>query len=190
MSKHVCKLYNLHPTSKRVILNGTTTMFPQQIIMRLCQFHTATYVKEHTSNVWIGFGVMGAFQGVIYGQANVQWARILKISNPSLHAPLRGNLFSIGRDVISQGIPYHATTSYDMVGYTFLSTIASQGLHNFQTLMQVDKNINYRTAISHSLKHHGMSIFWKGFEARLLMILFINSINRLVLNPHWSSTEA
>ena len=186
MAKNTSKLYKLSPITSKLLINGTVRLFPQQVAMRVLQFHTASAIKEHTSNVWLGFGIMGVFQGIVYGHATKHWSKVMGIAaRPPLLTPLRGNYFAISRDMISQGIPYHAHTTSGMAVSSIFATIASQSLHNLQTMMQAENSLSYKTVIQKAVDTHGWKILWKGFEGRLTMMLFVNSINRIFINPRW-----
>jgi hypothetical protein len=127
----------------------------------------------------------------------------------------RGSGFAGVRDTISQGIPFmlsgtvHANimdvllptepraedepaSPIDLFKHwtslfttSIAATYMSQGLHNCQTTMQTNTNVGYAGAVTKVWTEHGLAAFYRGAEARVIMLLIINMLNELLLKPAW-----
>jgi hypothetical protein len=127
----------------------------------------------------------------------------------------RGSLFAGGRDMISQGLPFMCssvirttvldtivpTNKFDdstrnrvlesvkhwtaLLSTSIVATYLSQGLHNLQITMQADASITYAQVVPTVWKKHGLSMFYKGAEARVGLLLLVNVLNELLLKPAW-----
>ena len=144
------------PGGKIPWIQGSLRMIPGQLALRSGQLLIAREIKEH-SNPWFGFALMGVLQGVIYGHANNNWLHHLQITSvKGVPNPFRGVLFAASRDTISQGIPFmmgqYGVAS--VAASSILATIGSQGLHNCQTMMQMDSQVGYLSSIRNGWQQH------------------------------------
>jgi hypothetical protein len=127
----------------------------------------------------------------------------------------RGSLFAGGRDMISQGLPFMCssvirtvvldpivpTNQHDdstrnrvlesvkqwtaLLSTSIVATYLSQGLHNLQITMQADASLSYAQVVPTVWKKHGLSMFYKGAEARVGLLLLVNVLNQVLLKPAW-----
>jgi hypothetical protein len=132
-----------------------------------------------------------------------------------LSGMFRGSLFAGGRDMISQGLPFMCssvirtmvldpiipTNQFDdstrnrvlesvkhwtaLLSTSIVATYLSQGLHNLQITMQADASLSYAQVVPTVWKKHGLSLFYKGAEARVGLLLIVNVLNQLLLKPAW-----
>lgn len=184
-------LYQLQPSSTSTLtpwIRANLRMMPTQLVLRSGQLAIASQLRERT-NPWVGFAFMGVMQGIIYGHANTNWVRHLNLPVGAKPNLLRGVLFAASRDTISQGIPFAfrdngpAAVALASIG----ATVASQGFHNCQTIMQVKSYLGYREAFLAGWKRHGFTLFYTGYQARLVMMSSINALNYLLLKDLWSN---
>lgn len=208
----LCKLYN-KPVSPVRLASLSARIVPHQTALKVVQMNSATPVKEYL-NPWLAFAAVGVLQGGVYGQCNVHFARVLKLSNnASMAGIFRGWIFAGFRDSISQGIPFvcsSMTEQYvfdpvweitglnglgEMAGgvkravsvmcTSIFATVASQGLHNAQIKMQADQSLSYARTVQTLWAEHGASIFYKGASARIGLLLVVNGFNEVLLKPAW-----
>lgn len=188
---------------------------PVQVGIRIAQMNITTPVKENL-NPWAAFALIGVLQGGVYGQCNVFFAKQLGISkSSSILGMFRGARFAAARDTISQGIPFMCSSLVrkyvfdpilptddsssahvvaikhwaSILSTSITSTYASQGFHNMQTTMQANQSLSATEAVQELWKRNGLSLFYKGAEARVGLLLAINVFNQLVLKPAWEGIE-
>lgn len=179
-----------------------TRIMPQQMALKSIQMAISTPIKEKT-NTWVGFGVIGVLQGVIYGHANISIRnQFIKEQKRKLHllGMFRGSMFAASRDMISQGIPYvyHKKVGYYLLGenkerqlFSLLFTttgaaVMSQFFHNCQCNMHVDASLNYEQAVEKTFRQHGLRSFYVGVSNRMFMLYFMNILNEVFLRPVWN----
>ncbi|GMH54745.1 hypothetical protein TrLO_g10990 [Triparma laevis f. longispina] len=204
----LAKLYNRSiPPSQ--LFRTSLMIFPHQTLLKAAQMNLSTPVKEYL-NPWAAFAAVGVLQGVVYGQANVHFTRAFKFVSPppqlSVAAVFRGSAFAGFRDMISQGAPFVLSGSVKetvfepslgkdsevakwaaVISTSVAATIASQGMHNAQITMQADQSLNYQQTVKTLWKKNGVSLLWKGAEARVGLLLIVNLLNELLLKPAWEA---
>lgn len=74
-----------------------------------------------------------------------------------------------------------------VISTSVVATVASQGMHNAQITMQADQTLSYKETVKSLWKKNGVSIFWKGAEARIGLLLVVNLLNEVLLKPAWES---
>lgn len=189
-------------------------ILPSQTLLKLGQMNISSPVCDYL-NPWLAFGVVGVFQGAVYGHSNIYFVKHLLPRNKNVvsYAGLfRGFLFAGLRDMISQGVPYIFAHQIEMslkekingkngneskmksfvvkwssvVGTSLFATILSQGLHNFQLTMHADHTItSHAAAVRQSIKTNGFKVLYKGCEARVGFMLLVNIANDLFLKHAW-----
>ena len=187
-------------------------------MLKAFQMNASTPAKDYL-NPWAAFAVVGVLQGVVYGQANIHFTRTLKlvshIPTMTLAGVMRGSVFAAGRDMVSQGAPFVLSGSvrealfdpmlpadepaegmlaraahWGGVGLTsVLATVASQGLHNAQIKMQSDQTLSYAATVRTLWRENGLSVLYRGAEARIGLLLIVNLLNEAVLKPAWEGVE-
>jgi hypothetical protein len=207
------KLHNikLRPINYLKFLPG---IYPQQVLLRIAQVNICTIDKEHPL---VGFGVMGMIQGIIYGNANIYYSNILKISErkkmnmAEAWRISRGSSYAFWRDLISQGIPFVYADKFknkvldpflpnklekekeliSIFALTLVSTVLSHGLHNCQTIMQTNSNnLSCLSAPAANLyAKHGYSFLYKGLPGRMGLLLVTNIFNYTYLKPLYEKTK-
>mmetsp|Transcript_10146 Transcript_10146/g.16402 ORF Transcript_10146/g.16402 Transcript_10146/m.16402 type:complete len:302 (+) Transcript_10146:100-1005(+) len=214
----VANLYQLaalYPNVKSMLCSSRgltfricSSIYPQQVALRIAQVNLGTPVKDHLSP-WVAFGVLGVLQGAVYGHANINFARKLKIDKTlKLSMIFRGSGFAALRDTISQGIPFmlsdairtkcldpilpskdpfnnHAKRWSSLIYCSIVSTYLSQGFHNCQTAMQTHPELSYVGSLNSMMKTHGVRFLWKGAEARVGLLVVTNIFNEVFLKPIW-----
>lgn len=183
-------LYTVKTIPTLPYLRGTLKMFPYQMLLRGGQLSLATEIKQQTHPA-LAFASIGLMQGVIYGHINTTWARYAKIATVT-SAPMRGGIFAACRDLLSQGLPYYAGTRVNkteghliVVGaVSAASVLASQGFHNYQTLMQINKR-SYLGTIHHGWKTYRWKIMYAGYSSRVVIMMVTNMLNFLLLDKIW-----
>jgi len=197
------------PFKTQVMLSAR--IFTHQTFLKWSQMNCCTPVKEWF-NPWVAFGVLGALQGGVYGQANIFFSEQLKIGKSlSLKGMFRGLTFAVMRDTLSGGIPFQCAgwvrqnvfdklypTVDDQDGVagsikkwssvittSMCASVISQGPHNCQILMQQNHDLNPRTAMQLGFKMHGLKLFYRGAEARMGLLLVVNLFNELLMRPAW-----
>ena len=201
------QLLRLHPqvqVPKKEMVMLAARIFPVQTLLKATQMNASTPVKEHISP-WVAFGVIGVLQGGVYGQANVYFSQKLQIAKKvDMKGMFRGVLFAGVRDSISQGVPFlfssvvrekiaepaigkNAVSQWgSVISTSVVATYISQGLHNAQILMQADHSLSYQSTVKMLWERNGMSLFYRGAEARVGLLLVVNVLNELLLKPAWS----
>ena len=173
----------LHPS---VIARGTVSMMPTQVMMRFGQIYVSSYITNLTNSPLLGFGSICLTQEVIYNHAMSRWDEIVCKSKNLTQKPkvgsYRGLLFSIPRDMISQGIPYYFSTPLSLLAVSAMATVASQGLHNCQMLMRTDPKLTYRNCLPRAYSFYGKSLFYAGATGRLGLMAVVNVVNACCLN--------
>jgi len=187
-------------------------IFPHQTFLKMAQMNASTPVKEYL-NPWAAFALVGVLQGGVYGQANIFFAKQLKIGGALSYAGLlRGSLFAGCRDMISQGVPFvfspvvrqnlidplyptdedpdgataKAKQWASVLGCSIFATYASQGLHNCQITMQANQELGYASAFTKAWRENGIRLLYRGAEARVSLLLIVNILNELLLKPAWA----
>lgn len=198
------------PVGRMVTLAGA--IFPIQTVMKAIQMNASTPIKE-SLNPWAAFAVVGILQGGVYGQANIYFSQKLGLNKKvDLRGLFRGAGFAACRDVVSQGIPFMCsalTKKYifdkilpvdestgpvtkfvnywgSVLSTSIVSTYLSQPFMNLQITMQTNPELNHLTTISHAWKQNGISLLYKGAEARVGLLIVVNILNELLLKPAWS----
>tara|TARA_R100001163_G_C5067706_1_gene207040 strand:+ start:2027 stop:2740 length:714 start_codon:yes stop_codon:yes gene_type:complete len=190
---NIKKLYN--PTNDIPWIKGSCKMIPKQLILRSGQLLFANQLKESTNNTFIAFAGIGITQGIIYGHCTSNWLKWIKLPFKISPNPLAGFGYAAMRDIISQGIPFYVgqninnklDNKYTLLavsGTSLVSTVASQGLHNCQTIMQI-KNVGYKKSAIKCWNRHGFKMLYVGCEARICMMLGVNILNYLFLRDIW-----
>ena len=72
-----------------------------------------------------------------------------------------------------------------VLGTSVFATYASQGMHNCQIVMQTDKAVSHMGALQKAVKQNGVSLLWRGAEARVGLLLVVNVLNELLLKKAW-----
>jgi len=166
-------------------------IWPTQTLLKAAQVATCLPLSEIGSPPLM-FAAMGVLQGGVYGQAVLSFTKRWSLTStpPRLRGLFRGSLFAAGRDSISQGLPWMvriplpptslgpSTHSKCEVALTAgVATLLSQGLHNAQSVMQADQRLSHRDALVLLWKKHRLGGFFKGFEARIVLVVFVNLLN-------------
>lgn len=199
------QLLRLNPQVKITTPAMVRTAFmilPHQTALKLLQMNCATPIKENL-NVWASFAAVGVMQGGVYGQANIHFANSFGLSKGSILGAFRGSGFAAIRDMKSQGIPFVFSSVVrknivepvlgegevarwtSVIGTSIFATYASQGLHNCQITMQADQSLSYAETLSTVWKKHGISVFYRGGEARVGLLLLVCVLNESVLKMAW-----
>lgn len=82
----------------------------------------------------------------------------------------------------------HIKKMVSVFAMTIPATYLSQGFHNLQTTMQ-SKELSYFHACRSLWTNNGISMFYKGAEARIGLLLIINVLNEFILKPAWAPIE-
>ena len=192
------------------------SILPVQTILKTSQINVSTPIKE-SFNPWLAFGLIGVLQGGVYGQANIYFSKKLKIGKVYSYKGLfRGTPFAALRDMISQGLPFMMTEEFcskvldpiwitkkessgtlqheikhwiSITSLSVVSTFLSQGLHNCQIIMQSNQKLSYLGTIQQAFGENGVNIFWRGVEARLGLLLFVNILNEFLIKPAWGKVK-
>ena len=202
------------PTPPLQLARMSVGIFPHQVALKWLQMNAATPVKENL-NPFCAFFVVGVLQGGVYGQTNVHFSRVLKLSqNASYAGAFRGSLFAGLRDTVSQGLPFVCSAGVQravvdpllasdegseaghgvrralaVFGTSIFATFLSQGAHNCQLRMQADQSLGYGRAVHELWTQHGVRMLYMGASARVALLLLVNSLNELLLKKAWA-TEA
>lgn len=214
----IYQLVKLNPqisTTNSRMLRLAAYVFPVQTVLKAIQMNIGTKVKEYL-NPWACFAVVGILQGGVYGQCNIYFSKQLGIAKEANFKGLfRGAAFAAGRDVVSQGVPLMCsplvkkhivevifpnndhTTKLELQakqwGSVFMtsvvSTYASQFFQNCQITMQANQELGYAGTLTSVFKRNGMSVFYKGAEARVGLLLVVNILNELLLKAAWEGVE-
>lgn len=211
----LCKLNPQVVATHSRMISLSARIFPIQTLLKTIQMNISTPVKE-VLNPWAAFAVVGILQGGVYGQCNIYFSKELGIAKKaSLLGLFRGVAFAGGRDTISQGVPFMCsawvkkniietafptdeTTSDTMksvkqwasvLSTSVVATYASQFFQNCQITMQSNHELGYAATLRSVFERNGMSVFYKGAEARVGLLLVVNILNELLLKPAWSGVE-
>jgi len=192
-------------------------IYPAQVGLRMVQVNLASPIKDNL-NPWAAFAALGVLQGVVYGHANVTFAKALKLEGVHKLSPfgiVRGSGFAATRDLISQGIPFMLSKRFcthvvdpilgevaesnpfmqgvrhyaSVLTLSAISTVVSHGLHNGQQVMQTHQELSYAQALSRLYKDHGIKFLYKGAQARVGLLMVTNVFNELFLKPAWQDRE-
>uniref|UniRef100_A0A7S3LQ80 ADP,ATP carrier protein n=1 Tax=Aplanochytrium stocchinoi TaxID=215587 RepID=A0A7S3LQ80_9STRA len=211
----VYQLLKLNPQVRMIIfpdgMKIAMKILPHQTVLKVLQMNASTPVKEQL-NPWAAFAAVGILQGGVYGQANVFFSQQLKLGNkPSYSGVFRGWGYAGGRDMMSQGIPYVFSTKvrenildqvWDtssepaglgsqikqwtaVIGTSIFATYISQGFHNCQITMHADQTVNHLGALRKAYAENGLSLLYKGGEARVGLLLVVNILNEAFLKKAW-----
>lgn len=214
----LCKLYKI-PIHYPQLAGFAGQILVHQTLLKMAQMNAMTPIKENL-NLWAAFAVGGVLQGGVYGQSITHLSKKLNVgSNVSLKGMFRGSAFGAGRDVISQGVPYVFSRSFEravidpvlqmvvpskvmedpsfaeakgtcsVIPVSIGATYGSQALHNCQIKMQSDQSLSYVAATRAVWAEHGSRIFWTGAPARVGLLLVVNILNALVLRRAWELVE-
>ena len=167
---------------------GTLKMFPYQFVLRGGQLALATELKNQTHPL-VAFSSIGIFQGIIYGHVNQTWAHFFPKIQKMRPNMMRGILFAANRDMISQGIPF-LMNDYGLgavLATSFFSILLSQGFHNCQTIMQMNRYETYLSTIQNGFSKYKYGLFYKGYFSRVLMMMGVNTLNYLFLRDIWNN---
>lgn len=197
------------------MMSLSARVFPIQTLLKSIQMNVGTKVKEYL-NPWAAFAVVGILQGGVYGQCNIYFSQQLGIAKKaSLLGLFRGVAFAAGRDTISQGVPFMCsgwvkrhiveavfpddeTTSdttksvkqwASVLSTSVVSTYLSQFFQNCQITMQANQELGYAATLKSVFERNGMSVFYKGAEARVGLLIVVNVLNELLLKPAWAGVE-
>jgi len=212
----IASLYQLCKLNPQVKLSAvgmgslSARILPHQTVLRVLQMNVISPVKEYL-NPWAAFGIIGILQGGVYGHGNIFFANQLKLGKVlSYKGMFRGVAFAGVRDMISQGIPFmlsqevkrtlldpiwhtepgttaSKTKSWvSIIGTSIFATYTSQGFHNLQIIMQSNQKMSYVSAIENAWRVNGVSLLYRGAEARVGLLLIVNVLNELLLKPAWT----
>lgn len=193
-----------------------TRILPHQTVLKALQIGASTPVKENLSP-WAAFSLVGVLQGGLYGHANIFFLKTLKSNKVVSYAGvLRGYGFAGARDAISQGVPFMFSSTVEkkyfspmfdklsddknsvllsvqkwsaVISTSICATYLSQGFHNCQTIMQSEQSLSHFQGARAAWKNNGFSLFYKGAEARVGLMLVINILNDTLLKKAWASRE-
>lgn len=204
-------------TNKRMVFLASR-VFAVQTLLKSIQMNIGTEVKG-VLNPWAAFAAVGILQGGVYGHCNIFYSKELGISKDlGLKAYLgmfRGVAFAASRDTISQGVPFMCsgfvkkhvvealfptdeTTSdaaksakqwASVLSTSVVSTYCSQFFQNCQITMQANPDFGYASTLKSVFERNGVSVFYKGAEARVGLLLVVNVLNELLLKPAWAGVE-
>lgn len=206
------KLYQLKLSFSQMA-GGSLSLLPAQTILRIGQLSMASKLKKDL-DPWCAFAGIGVMQGIVYGHANLFFARHLRLCRHPLHPLLvtRGSAFGAARDTISQGVPFmfHSDVKkcvFDplwpsedqrvsrvkeglaVVCTSGASTLASHFLHVCQTTMQCNPTLSYQSVWSSAFRAHGWAMCWNGAAGRMALLLVTNLLNYHFLTPIWTATD-
>jgi len=214
----IYQLVRLNPqitTTNARMLRLAAYVFPIQTVLKTIQMNIGTKVKEFL-NPWACFAVVGIIQGGVYGQCNIYFSKQLGIAKEAnFKGMFRGAAFAAGRDVVSQGVPfmcsplvkkYIVETIFpnddhtsdlalsakqwgSVLSTSVVSTYGSQFFQNCQISMQANQELSYAGTLKSVFERNGMSVFYKGAEARVGLLLVVNVLNELLLKPAWAGVE-
>jgi hypothetical protein len=211
----LCKLNPQVAATHTRMMGLAARVFPIQTLLKTIQMNIGTPVKE-VLNPWAAFAVVGILQGGVYGQCNIFFSKELGIAKKaSLLGLFRGVAFAAGRDTISQGIPFmcsgfvrkniieaafptdeqtsdtakSAKQWASVLSTSVVSTYMSQFFQNCQITMQANQELGYAGTLRSVFERNGMSVFYKGAEARVGLLIVVNVLNELLLKPAWSGVE-
>ena len=122
------------------------------------------------------------------GDLAKQWNRIMRVSATA--NPARGLVAAASRDMLSQGVPFMVGQTYGLgavVGTAVVSTVASHGLHNWQTVMQIHPDLGYKRALQKLAAMHGWRALYKGSLSRVGIMVITNALNFVLLRHAWDS---
>lgn len=211
----LCKLNPQVLATNKTRMALSARVFPAQTLLKVIQMNLSTPIKE-SLNPWFAFAAVGILQGGVYGQANIFFSKELGIAKKAdLKGMFRGVAFAGCRDSLSQGVPFMCsslvrthivesispttdkTSSFavsvkqwaSVLSTSVVSTYLSQGFHNCQITMQANQELSYVQTVANVWERNGISMFWKGAEARVGLLLVVNILNELLLKPAWSGVE-
>ena len=175
-------------------------IFPQQILFRYGQLHASTLCKENISPIPT-FGIIGILQGGVYGHSNLYFSKRLGItSDIKISDCFRGPVFAASRDIISQGVPFMLTEKVSetlfkensekyhypvLFAISALITSLSHPLYCMQLFAQNSRNKSQLQIAIEKCKTHRWSLFYKGIEARLVLLELTNLFNDIFLKDVW-----
>ena len=211
----ITQLYNLNQKQGLVKLHRSPfvqnikyipRIFPQQVLLRYGQLHLSTFCKqqEQIPSI-IAFGIIGILQGAVYGHSNLYFSKKLGVLNNDIKITkyFRGPVFAASRDIISQGLPYVMTEKVSnylfkekaidpiyhygtLFGLSTISTFLSHPLHCFQIFAQNETGKSHYQVAKQVIKLHSWSLFYKGIEARIVLLGLTNFFNDIFLKDVWS----
>mmetsp|Transcript_25527 Transcript_25527/g.62095 ORF Transcript_25527/g.62095 Transcript_25527/m.62095 type:complete len:245 (+) Transcript_25527:116-850(+) len=181
--------------SAGTIAKRSAAMMPRHVVFRSAQYVLATEVKQRSSSPWLAFAAIGVTQGLVYGDLAAQWNRLLNITKTKA-SPIRGSPFAAARDMISQGVPFlvgqhvsGAAAVPAVVGASVASTVLSHGLHNAQTVMQMNPSLGHVAAVRELYATHGVKAMYRGALSRMLLMGVTNALNHLLLRHAWQASS-
>jgi len=211
----LCRLNPQVAATNARMMRLAANVFPIQTLLKTIQMNIGTKVKEHL-NPWACFAVVGILQGGVYGQCNIYFSQQLGIAkDANLKGMFRGVAFAAGRDVVSQGVPFmcsplvkkhiveqifpndentstlalQAKQWGSVLSTSVVSTYGSQFFQNCQITMQANQHLGYAGTLKSVFERNGMSVFYKGAEARVGLLIVVNVLNELLLKPAWEGVE-
>ena len=69
------------------------------------------------------------------------------------------------------------------------ATFLSQGFQNCQIHMQANPQFSYVNTIANIYQRNGLKFLYKGAEARVGLLLYVNILNQVVLKRAWTLVE-
>lgn len=72
---------------------------------------------------------------------------------------------------------------------SIVATFLSQGFQNCQIHMQSNAHLSYVTTLSDIYKRNGLKFVYKGAEARVGLLLYVNILNEAILKQAWTPVE-
>lgn len=78
---------------------------------------------------------------------------------------------------------------FSVLSTSVISTYLSQVFHSCQITIQSNQQFNYAQSIAYLWKNNGWSMFFKGAEARVGLLLAVSILNQLLLKKAWSDVE-
>ena len=178
-------------------------IFAQQVLFSYAQLHAATFCKDQLSPVF-AFGSIGIIQGGIQGHSSLYFSKKLNlVSSTNFKNCFKGALFSSSRVIVSQGVPFLYTKPlydylrkdktieskpyyyFSLFGLSLSMTMISHPLYCLQVLAQNNPTISqYRIAYD-NIKKYKFSLFYRGVQSRVLLLLLTNFFNDLFLRDAW-----
>ena len=194
------RLFNLKSSTFFRNIRYIPHIFPQQILFRYGQLHVSTLCKENISPI-PAFGIIGILQGGVYGHSNLYFSKRLGItSNVKITDYFRGPVFAASRDIISQGVPFMLTEKVSetlfkensekyhypvLFAISALTTSLSHPLHCMQLFAQNNRNKSQLQIAIETCKSYKLTLFYKGIEARLVLLGLTNMFNDIFLKDVW-----
>jgi len=86
---------------------------------------------------------------------------------------------------VSDGVADQIKQYAAVIGTSVVATYMSQGCHNCQITMQTDQTLGHLGALRKAYAANGLSLLYKGAEARVGLLLIVNVLNEVFLKKAW-----